>query len=94
MAHQTHNTPWDPLSSCLYWKQNDSCPCGALYSHPHLNVKKGKGLLHFAEAFARNVDEHSTCERKKYPEEFEPLDPDDVVLDDNVIRKISPTIRR
>ena len=94
MAHQAHNIPWNLLSSCLDWKWNNSCPCGSPYSHLHLNVKKREELLRFAGAFARNIDEHSTCERKKYREEFEPLDPDDVVLDDTVVRRISPTVRR
>lgn len=93
MAHQAHNIPWALLSSNLRWVAG-SCHCGACDFHPRFKANQGKDLTHFAKAFARNVEEHSICDRRKYPEKYDPPSSTTVVVDGKTAAKISPTVRR
>lgn len=56
--------------------------------------QQGKELHYFVEAFIRNIRNHAKTARKKYPDTYEATSPDTIILDDDVTRKISPTIRR
>ena len=63
-------------------------------SLPAYEIQPGEGLAtHFVNAFVRTLDECSVCERKKYPKHYDIPEPSDVILDDAIVRKISPTVR-
>ncbi|KAB8078781.1 hypothetical protein BDV29DRAFT_152421 [Aspergillus leporis] len=94
MAHQAHNIPWSLLASNLLWRPVGSCNCRAANLHPRLKPNQGKELNHFVEAFVRNIDEHSACERRKYPERYDSPDPNDAIVDEDISKKIKPTVRR
>ncbi|KZF18840.1 hypothetical protein L228DRAFT_251694 [Xylona heveae TC161] len=94
MAHQAHNIPWTLLSSNLKWAPAGSCNCGATNLRPRLRPNQGKELTYFANAFAKNIAEHSACERRKYPEKYDEPSATDVILDEDIVKKIIPTVRR
>lgn len=58
-----------------------------------MKLNQAKELTHFVNAFVKNLNEHSICELKKYPH-YDPPQPSDVILDDAIVRKILPTVRR
>ncbi|CRG91206.1 hypothetical protein PISL3812_08254 [Talaromyces islandicus] len=90
MAHQAHNIPWSLLASNLHW----STVHGVTNLRPSMKPNQGKEITHFIEAFIRTIDDHSACERKKYPSTYEPADPSDVILDSAVVQRITPTVRK
>lgn len=93
MAHQAHNIPWTVLASNLRWVH--SGPIGdCLELCPDRKPQRGKQLMYFLEAFARNIGEHSVCERRKYAEKHDPPDADDVILDAATVNKVGRTVRR
>lgn len=93
MAHQAHNIPWNLLASNLRWSSAGSCP-GAIHDlYPRFKPDQGKELTHFARAFADNVEEHSRCERKKYPEKYDPPESTDVIIGEKTAAKIVPILR-
>lgn len=59
-----------------------------------MEPNQGKEFTYFVQAFARNIDEHSECERRKYPERYDPLEASDTIINDAIAKKITPTIRR
>lgn len=91
MAHQPHNIPWSLLVSNLRWVSPTSCR-GGEDLHPRMNPTQGQEFTDFAEAFARNIEEHSACERKKYPDKYDPPEPTDEILDEATVKKISRNI--
>lgn len=94
MAHQAHNIPWRLLTSNLVWKAPGPYNNFATNLYPRMKPNQAKDLTHFVNAFVKNLDEHSICERKKYPEHYDLPQPSDVILDDAIVRKIMPTVRR
>lgn len=92
MAHKEHNIPWKALASNLQWAGSSSCYNGATNLHPRFSRDLGKELTHFVEGLVRAIDEDSKLERSKYPERYDPPERDDLILDDRIVRKISPTI--
>lgn len=93
MAHQAHNIPWTLLASNLRWVDGSS-KCDVCDFRPRFKPNQGKELTYFAKAFARNVEEHSICERRKYPEKYDPPSSTTVVVDGKTAAKIRPTVRR
>ncbi|KAJ5820372.1 hypothetical protein N7474_005963 [Penicillium riverlandense] len=101
MAHQAHNIPWTLLASNLKWHKgglrtgrSQSSPYDVTNLRPRGKPNQGKEIAYFVEAFARTIDEHAACERKKYPETYDPPSPEDIILDDRIVGKITPTVRR
>ena len=93
MAHQAHNIPWNVLASNVEWKASNHCLDGATSFHLRFQQKQDKEINYFVNAFVRNIHAHATGERRKYPVEYEIPSRDDVVLNDDVARKINPTVR-
>jgi len=92
MAHQTSNIPWNVLASNLHWSEAKHPGYGDL--HLRFKPDQGKKLAYFVEGFIRNIREHSSTTRKQYPEHYDPPLPEEVILDDTIVRKITPTVRR
>lgn len=93
MAHQAHNIPWDLLASNLRWSPAGSCHGVTHDLYPRFKPDQGKELTHFARAFAKNIEEHSKCERKKYPEKYDPPMSTDVVIEEKTAAKIVSLLR-
>ncbi|KAJ5783045.1 hypothetical protein N7457_004819 [Penicillium paradoxum] len=94
MAHQAHNIPWSLLASNFHWSTTSRRTHRVTNLYPNMKPNQGKEITHFIEAFIRNIDDHSVCERKKYPATYEPADPTDIILGPEIVQKISPTVRR
>ena len=92
MAHQTANIPWNVLASNLYWSEVRHPGHGDL--HLRFRPDQAKKLEYFLQGLVRNIREHSSTSRRKYPEHYDAPDHDDVILDDATVRKIAPTVRR
>lgn len=90
MAHQAHNIPWTLLSSNLHW----ATAHGVTNLRPRMKPNQGKEITHFIEAFMRTINEHSATERKKYSDTYDPTPPTEYILDDAVVKKITPTVRK
>lgn len=93
MAHQAHNIPWSLLASNLEWKTPTPWNNFATNLYPRMKPNQAKELTHFVDAFVKNLNEHSICERKKYPK-YDIPEPSDIILDDAIVQRISPTVRR
>ncbi|KAL6854888.1 hypothetical protein ACO1O0_006023 [Amphichorda felina] len=93
MAHQAHNIPWTVLSSNLRWRLSNPCKNDATDFHLRFKPDQGKKLTYFAKAFERNIHDHAETERRKYPETYEPPQPDEVIVSDRVALMIAPTVR-
>ncbi|PYI07532.1 hypothetical protein BO78DRAFT_312984 [Aspergillus sclerotiicarbonarius CBS 121057] len=91
MAHQAHNICWNILANNLVHR-SPAYPDADLVSNLYFRFKptQGKEIGYFAESFARNIAEHTKCERQKYPANFDPIQPDEVLLDDRTAEKVRP----
>lgn len=94
MAHQAHNIPWNIFTSNFCWVPRSSHRFVTPSLHLRGKPTQAKELQYFVEAVARNLDEHSACERKKYPEAYDPPAREDLLIDDETTKKISPSVYR
>ncbi|KAJ5771937.1 hypothetical protein N7520_002466 [Penicillium odoratum] len=94
MAHQAHNIPWSLLASNLHWSKTSHHGRGVTNLRPSMKPNQGKELTYFIEAFIRTISDHSVCERKKFPSQYAPVDPTDVILEPVTVQKITPTVRK
>lgn len=94
MAHQKHNIPWSALTSNLEWKTPNPWNNFATNLYPRMKPNQANDLSYFVDKFVKNLEDHAICERRKYQEKYDPPNSSDVILDENVIRKISPTVKR
>ena len=92
MAHQASSIPWNVLASNLLWSEAKHPGHGDL--HLRFKPEQGKQLNYFVEGFVRNIREHASTSRQKYPTHHDPPHPDAVILDDATVSKIAPTVRR
>lgn len=95
MAHLTDAISWDILAANLVYYSPEhplKPPAKDLYFRPSTNLKKD--VEAFADSFSRAIAAHTSTERRKYPESYEPPDGDDLILDDDTAGKISPTVVR
>lgn len=65
---QAHNIPWSLLASNLEWKTPTNF---ATNLYPRMEPTQAKDLTHFVNAFVKNLEDHSVCERKKYPKHYD-----------------------
>jgi hypothetical protein len=83
-----------PLLPHLKYSRASQCSCGVTNLHPRMQPNQGRELTFFINAFVRNIKEHSACERKKYPDHYNPPPNDEIILDERTAKRIAPTIRR
>jgi len=94
MAHQAHNIPWNTFAANFdYIYQNPHCS-GVTNLYPRFKPTQGQELNYFVEAFVRTIEEHSTCERRKYADEYARPSDDDVIVSDAVALKVAATMHR
>jgi hypothetical protein len=94
MAHQAHNIPWNLLASNLHWRTTSRRAHSVTNLCPRMKQDQGKELTYFIEAFIRNINDHSLCERRKYPSVYEAVDSTEVILDSATVQKIALTVRK
>ncbi|KAF3388318.1 hypothetical protein F1880_004202 [Penicillium rolfsii] len=94
MAHQPDKIPWHLLASNLRWSDGESsgCDCKFTSLHPCGKEKQGVQLTQFAEAFAQAIDEAAESERARYSISYEAPDPEDILIDDEICKKIEPYV--
>ncbi|KAL2838018.1 hypothetical protein BJY01DRAFT_251142 [Aspergillus pseudoustus] len=92
MAHQAHNIPWTLLASNL--KYSPPSPSNVTNLYPRMQPHQGKVITFFINAFARNIKEHSICERWKYPEHYDRPASTATIVDEKTVARIAPTVRR
>ncbi|KAF7535766.1 hypothetical protein G7054_g5147 [Neopestalotiopsis clavispora] len=93
MTHQAHNIPWLIFSSHFQYRFADPKFNGVTNLYPCYKSNQGRELNYFAKAFARAVEEHAVSERRKYCG-FVPADPEELILSDEVVERIGPTVHR
>lgn len=98
MAHQAHNIPWQVLAANLkpVFRKYDGADRDNFKSNFYLRSKpqQAKELNYFVKAFAKNIQDHTRCEREKYEETYLQPAPSDVLLSDDIVKKIHPTVLR
>lgn len=95
MAHQAHNIPWHLLANDLEYKEgirNDRGPWTNLF--PRLLPGQGERWNHFGRVFAKTILEHVTTERRKWPERYDRLNLDDILISDKTAKNIEPSVLR
>ncbi|KAJ5690539.1 hypothetical protein N7462_004931 [Penicillium macrosclerotiorum] len=95
MTHQPEKIPWDLLVSHLRWISND-CKCKVTNLYPDINDPKetrAENIRLFCRLFAEAIKEASQRERTKYSKSYPCPDPDDVLITDEMLRKIEPDVR-
>lgn len=93
MAHQAHNITWNVLVSNMKVylpKFPDKQTPNNLYFQS--KPSQVNDIRHFATSFIDTIQEHTRCERKKYPAKINIPKDDDVLLDDATTLKISPLV--
>lgn len=94
MADQPPDLPWDLLVSNLHWTSTDYCVCGVANLRPIGKEKQAEDFNTFANAFIAALEEHALRERKKYSDHYDPPQDTDVIIDEALARKITPTVRQ
>ncbi|KAL4881849.1 hypothetical protein BJY04DRAFT_207343 [Aspergillus karnatakaensis] len=95
MAHQKGSLPWDLVAANLFFRPETHGrkprPTN-LYLRSKPNQKTD--LKEFAEAFATIINHDIQQEREKYPAKYPPPELDDLILDDALTLKITPTVAK
>lgn len=103
MAHQASSIPWHDLAANLYLARISECSPGwGMDQVTNLFAREDEQrrdennaiLSHFVDAFVNKLREQSASERAKYPENYNPPESTDVILDKRIVKEISPTVRR
>jgi hypothetical protein len=100
--HLANKIHWNALASNFRWVLAKQAPKPIDQAVPVFNGElqlrcqpgQGEQIRSFVDAMARTLREHSTSYRKKYPERYEPAHPQEIIIDDATVRKITPTVYR
>ncbi|KAI1336747.1 hypothetical protein F5Y15DRAFT_193538 [Xylariaceae sp. FL0016] len=92
MAHRTPGIPWDVLASNFEYILRNPSNKGITNLYPRLKPTQGEDLNHFVRVFAKAVGDHSDHEREKYPDSYQPAAEDEIIINDEVAKKISPVV--
>lgn len=69
-------------------KDKEGCACGATNLHPNSSISTYPHLDEFTEAFAKAVSDASKHKRAQYPENYSSPKPSDILLGDDLFKKI------
>lgn len=88
---QENHIPWNLLTTHLqYIFGNAEHKHKATNLFPRFDEDQDKDFDTFVETFTQKLDEAATVERTKYPEKYDPPDADAIILDDDLVKRISP----
>lgn len=94
MEHANH-IPWDLLTNHLqYVFADDNDQQRATDLFPCSKEDQGTDLNNFVKIFGQSIEEFSGVERKKYPDTYDPPEADTILLDDDLVKRISPALHR
>lgn len=92
---QADHIPWHLVANHLrYIFANPDHKQQATNLFPRRDDGQGKALNAFVQTFVKSLNEHSKTERQKYPEKYDPPNPNTILLDDTLVKRISPMIHR
>ncbi|KAM0561948.1 hypothetical protein ACHAPJ_002389 [Fusarium lateritium] len=94
MAHQAGILPWDVLASIFELRDTNFCQYNVKDFHPRDRPDNRKKLTDFIEAFLKKAFADARLERLKYPEKYEVPAEDEVIVTDEVVKRITPTVER
>ncbi|KAJ3546670.1 hypothetical protein NM208_g1776 [Fusarium decemcellulare] len=94
MAHNSHSIPWKVLASNFEYVAVNHNYDDITNLYPRFKDSQGKEISYFVQAFARAVQEHSSNERKKYPQHYDPPDLNEIIVSDDTVRRIGATVSR
>lgn len=94
MAIQAHNITWTLFASKFKYRETNPSYSGVTNYYARMKTNPGKDIAHFVKAFAKTVEEHSACERAKHADEYSRPSPNDIIIGENVSRKIGRTVHR
>ena len=94
MAHQAHNIPWQTLADNFKYIYQNPRHKYTTNLYPLNKAGQSKRLIHFTNAFAKSLEEFSLSERAKYPAQYEPPEPEDIVLSHTTVRTIKDTVQK
>ncbi|KAJ4268902.1 hypothetical protein NW762_002973 [Fusarium torreyae] len=94
MAHQAAILPWDVLASIFELRDVNPCQCNVKDFHPRDHLDNSRKLFDFIEAFLQKAFADARLERSKYPKKYEVPDGNEVIVTDEVARRITPTVER
>lgn len=92
---QENHIPWNLLTSHLQYifaTADDKHKATNLF--PRFDEDQGKDLNTFVQVLARKIDEAAKLERTKYTEKYDPPDADAILLDDGLVKRISPAAHK
>ena len=93
MAFQAHNIPWTQLASHFkYIETNPRC-WGITNYYAKRKPHPGNDIAYFVDCFAKTVEEHSRCERAKHNTPSTKPPPDHLVITDDVLKRVGPTVQ-
>ncbi|KAF5654952.1 hypothetical protein FHETE_11248 [Fusarium heterosporum] len=94
MAHQEDRLPWRALASVFELNETNSCQRQAYNIHIRDGQDTRETLTQFLDAFIKNATVDASRERKRYQEKYHVPDTDEVIITDEMARKITPTVQR
>ncbi|KAF4968394.1 hypothetical protein FSARC_4191 [Fusarium sarcochroum] len=94
MAHQAGVLPWDTFASIFELKDANPCQHDAKDFHPRDDPDNSKRLSDFTETLLRKAFADARLERTKYAEIYEAPDENEVIVTDEVAKRITSTIER
>ncbi|VUC26751.1 unnamed protein product [Clonostachys rosea] len=95
-AHEPsiHRIPWAKVASLLEWREADDC----CRKKTNLHVRRESDIFAVCRCvgrpLAKLIKECADQERLRYPDDYPVSSPDDVVISDDVAKRILPTVRR
>jgi hypothetical protein len=78
MSHQAHHLPWQILASNFKFVYENRRYNGYTNLYPLHRPGQGKQLTHFTKVFAQTSEDFARRERAKYPEKYDPAEPEEV----------------
>ncbi|KAL9570834.1 hypothetical protein ACKAV7_005171 [Fusarium commune] len=94
MAHNSDRLPWEALASMLELRRTNPCQHDACNFHALIQPDSKGKLANFVDNFMQSVAEDAAQQRKKYPEEHEVPNENEVIISDEAATKIESTVRR
>ncbi|KAL0944382.1 uncharacterized protein CTRU02_202269 [Colletotrichum truncatum] len=91
-CHQAHNIPWNILSSNFKYSYCQRGHEGRTNLYPLFKERQGKELHYFIEAFRKNLASHADVELRKYEDTAAVLEPEDILITDDVMKRIRSTV--
>lgn len=90
-----NHIPWSLLTTHLqYIFANADDKHGATNLFARFDEDQGKDLNTFVKILIQKIDEAAKAERIKYTEKYDPPDTDAILLDDDLVKRISPITHR